>query len=91
MLGDEDGKTDFQTFKDEFETFEAELRNTYPNTQEIDDASDSHDTFSALADNPTTGLFTRIDQKDQAIADSKQAMVDFDAAAEEMITNLEAL
>jgi methyl-accepting chemotaxis protein len=91
MLGDEDGRTDFQTFKEEFETFEAELRASYPNTQEIDDASNAHDTFSDYAENPTTGLFTRIDEKNQAIADSKQAMEDFDAAAEEMITNLEDL
>jgi methyl-accepting chemotaxis protein len=91
MLGDDDGKTDFQTFKNEFETFETELRAAYPNTQEIDDASTAHDTFSDLAENPTTGLFARIDQKDQAIVDSKQAMEDFDVAAEEMIINLEAL
>jgi methyl-accepting chemotaxis protein len=91
MLGDSDAKTDFQTFKEEFETFETELRASYPNTQEIDDASNAHDTFSDYAENPTTGLFTRIDEKNQAIADSKQAMSDFDAAAEEMITNLEDL
>jgi methyl-accepting chemotaxis protein len=91
MLGENEAKTDFQDFKDEFDTFAADLRKVYPDTSELDDAISSHQTFSDLAENPSTGLFARVDQKNSAIADAKQAMDDFDTAAQEMITNLDTL
>jgi methyl-accepting chemotaxis protein len=91
MLGESDGKTDFQTFKDEFDTMEADLRTVYPDSSEIDNVVATHDAFCELAEDASTGLFARIDQKDQAIVDAKQAMEDFDVAAAEMIDNLEDL
>jgi methyl-accepting chemotaxis protein len=91
MLGDEEGKTDFQTYKDEFDSFESDLRGVYPDASEIDSVVASHDTFCDLAEDPNTGLFARVDEEVQAIADAEQAMEDFDVAAAEMISNLDAL
>jgi methyl-accepting chemotaxis protein len=91
MLGESEGKTDFQAFKDEFDALESDLRTVYPDSSEIDNVVATHDTFCDLTEDPNTGLFARIDQKDHAIADAKQAMEDFDVAAQEMISNLEDL
>jgi methyl-accepting chemotaxis protein len=91
MLGDPAGKTDFQTYKDEFDGYETDLRAVFADTSEIDNVVADHDTFVNLVEDPENGLFARVDDKDQAIIDAKQAMDDFDAAAAEMITNLEDL
>jgi methyl-accepting chemotaxis protein len=91
MLGESEGKDDFETYKEDFETFENDISDVFPDTSKIDEVSSSHDTFSDLAENPSTGIFARVDEKVQAISDAKQAMEDFDVAAAEMITNLDAL
>jgi methyl-accepting chemotaxis protein len=91
MLGESEGKADFQDFKADFDDFATNSRDVYSDTSKIDEVATAHDTFSDLADDPSTGLFRRVDEKVQAIADAKQAMNDFDVAAQEMIGNLESL
>jgi methyl-accepting chemotaxis protein len=91
MLGEPEGKTDFEDFKNEFDTFESDLRTVYPDTSEINDVVATHDTFCELAEDPDTGLFARVDEKEHAIEDAEQAMEDFDVAAAEMIDNLNSL
>jgi methyl-accepting chemotaxis protein len=91
MLGEADATSDFDDFENEFDSFLTELRDVYPETSEIDSVQTQHDVFCTLAEDPATGLFARIDDKDAAIAEAKSAMEEFDAAAAEMILNLESL
>jgi methyl-accepting chemotaxis protein len=91
MLGEADATSDFDNFENEFGNFLTELRSVYPETSEIDDVQNQHDVFCTLAEDPDTGLFAKIDEKDAAIAEAKNAMEEFDAAAAEMILNLQSL
>ena len=91
VLGEQEGKTDFQTYKDEFNQWETDLRNVYPDTFEIDEVVISYESFCELAEDPDEGLFAKVDEKDIAISNAKQAMEDFDVAAAEMISNLDTL
>jgi methyl-accepting chemotaxis protein len=91
MLGEREAQADFDVFESEFDTFLTELRIVYPDTSEIDAVQTQHDIFCTLAEDPDTGLFAQIDTKDTAIAEAKNAMEEFDAAAAEMISSLEDL
>lgn len=91
MIGEEEGKENFQAYKTDFETYERDLRNTYGDTEKIDKVTEQHDAFSDLVENPDTGIFAKVEEKNRAIADARDAMEDFDSAAVDMVSNLELL